>query len=187
MSALFGEERATRLRVDLEPMTSAEREATIVNELAKALKEFGHRFVLPFCFKSKTGKRTTHHLILVTKHFKGYEVMKGIMAQASSSEDQGVPSFTFSPAADARQTLLFSLNQPLERLRTMLLEDFAGQTLTMRELYEKHSVDKPYLAKNYKDVLAQLETERVIATSGRKSKRGFADSIVVTFPKRRST
>jgi three-Cys-motif partner protein len=87
MAALFGEERADRLREELDPMSSAEREATIVNELALALKQYGHRYVLPFTFKSESGKRTTHHLILVTKHFRGYEVMKDIMAKSSSEAD----------------------------------------------------------------------------------------------------
>lgn len=60
MCALFGAERAARLRDELEPMTPAEREATIVNELALALKSLGARFVLPFCFKNDTGTRTKH-------------------------------------------------------------------------------------------------------------------------------
>lgn len=47
--------------------------------------------MLPFCFKNESGTRTKHHLIFVTKAFKGYEVMKDIMAKASSSREQGVP------------------------------------------------------------------------------------------------
>ncbi|MBE7490837.1 MAG: three-Cys-motif partner protein TcmP [Planctomycetes bacterium] len=112
MCALFGEDRARSLRDDLEPMSPLEREATIVNDLSLALKNFDKkqkRFVLPFCFKDETGKRTKHHLVLVTKHFKGYDVMKEIMARYSSSDDQGVPSFTFSPAMNTRQQLLFQL------------------------------------------------------------------------------
>lgn len=184
MCALFGADRARSLGERLEPMSPAEREATIVNELALALKQYGARYVLPFCFKNETGKRTTHHLILVTKGFKGYEVMKDIMAKSSSTVDQGVPSFAYSPATDRQQTFLFELNRPLDDLRAMLLDGFAGQTLTMRKIYEEHSVDRPYLAKNYKDVLTALEQENVITTKGRKSKRGFADEILVTFPRR---
>lgn len=182
MAALFGEERAASLRAELEPLDPPAREATIVNALAEALKGYGHRFVLPFCFKNDAGTRTKHHLILVTKAFKGYEVMKDIMAKASSSHGQGVPSFTYCPAASPKQQLLFELNRPLDDLRGMLLRDFAGKTLTMREIYVQHSVDRPYIAKNYKDVLATMEQQHAIHTSGRKSNRGFADGIQVTFP-----
>lgn len=181
MQALFGTERADQLAVNLAGMNSDEREATIVNELALALKSHGKafRFVLPFCFKNATGKRSTHHLILVTKHFRGYEVMKGIMANSSSEEFQGVPSFAYSPATSSAQQLLFDLNRPLDDLRDMLLNNFAGRKLSMRKIYEEHSVDTPYLSRNYKVVLKELEEEGRVKVSGRKSNRGFADDLVV--------
>jgi three-Cys-motif partner protein len=182
MGALFGAEKADALSRVLEPLGPSAREATIVEALGQALKGYGHRFVLPFCFKSDAGTRTKHHLILVTKHFRGYEVMKDIMATASSRREQGVPSFTYSSADSSAQQLLFELNRPLDELRAMLLRDFAGQTVTMRAIYEKHSVDRSYLSRNYKDVLAGMENDGVVKTSGRKSKRGFADDILVTFP-----
>jgi len=185
MEALFGQERARVLSAQLEPMSPGQREATIVDELASALREHGgsqKRFVLPFCFKNKTGKRSTHHLVLVTKHFKGYEVMKGIMAKASSKQEDGVASFTYCPPTGREQPLLFKLNRPLEDLRGMLLRDFAGRTAPMQAIYKEHTVDTPYIAKNYKDVLAGLEQDGMVTTRGRRSNRGFADDIVVSFP-----
>jgi three-Cys-motif partner protein len=182
MCALFGNTKAASLRDELEPMSPAAREATIVEALACALKGFGHRYVLPFCFKNESGNRTMHHLILVTKAFKGYEVMKEIMAKMSTSDAQGVPSFTYSPADSSRQQLLLALNRPLDELQGQILRDYSGKTITMRHLYEEHSVDRPYLSTNYKTVLAALEKQGKVKTSGRKSNRGFADYITVTFP-----
>jgi three-Cys-motif partner protein len=182
MAALFGDVRAAALTTRLEGLTPEARESTIVNELALALKQFGHRFVLPFCFKNESGRRTTHHLILVTKSFKGYEVMKDIMAKSSTKQEQGVASFTYSRADSSAQDLLFELSRPLDDLRDMLLGDFAGRTLTMRSIYEEHSVDKPFLARNYKDILRKLEQEGLITTEGRRSPKGFADEIRVKFP-----
>jgi three-Cys-motif partner protein len=184
MVALFGEARATALREELESLDPVGREATIVNALAQSLKSYGHRYVLPFTFRNESGSRTSHHLVLVTKAFKGYEVMKDIMARASSSQDQGVPSFQYLPPSNQKQQLLFELTRPLDQLQGMLLSAFAGRTMTMRKVYEEHSVDRPYLAKNYKDVLSALERTGVIHTKGRKSTRGFADDIVVTFPQK---
>lgn len=185
MAALFGEERAARLRDQLEPMRPHEREATIVNGLAVALKEHGHRYVLPFTFKRPSGRRTTHHLILVTKHFRGYEVMKDIMAKCSSQADQGVPSFEFLPPTAREQSLLFELTRPLDDLREMLLEEFAGRTISMRQIYEGHSVDRPYVAKNYKEVLWSLYDQKMIGVDREpKRKKTFADHIQVTFPRR---
>jgi hypothetical protein len=109
--------------------------------------------------------------------------MKDIMAKSSSEESQGVPSFTYSPAAGSAQGLLFDLNRPLDDLRGMLLDKFAGQTLSTRQIYEEHSVDTPYLARNYKSVLRTLEEEGKVKVAGRKSDRGFADHLLVSFPR----
>ena len=67
---------------------------------------FGGKFVLPFRFRNDRGNRTSHHLIFVSKHVKGYTIMKDIMAKESSKREQGVPSFEYSPA-DEKYPLLF--------------------------------------------------------------------------------
>ncbi|MAR92970.1 MAG: hypothetical protein CML06_19150 [Pseudomonadales bacterium] len=181
MDALF--ESHTQTLIDqITGLPPDEREAQIVEGIANALKTYGHRYVLPFCFKNESGKRTTHHLIFVTKHFKGYEVMKEIMAKESSSDHQGVASFQYMPAASLSQGLLFELNRPLDSLKDLLLLDFAGQSLTMIDIYRQHSIDKPFLNKHYKTVLKEMEGEGLITTRGRKSKRGFADNILCVFP-----
>lgn len=184
MEALFGKERAEQLSLELEHQSPAEREATIVEALAQALKQFGHRFVLPFCFKNASGRRTSHHLILVTKHFKGYDVMKEVMAKASSSLEQGVPSFTYNPALKNSHPLLFELNRPLDDLREILLVEYQGRTLTLDELYKAHSVDRPFTRQNYKEVLTVMEADGVVSVPNRKSKRGFADGNLIVFPNR---
>jgi three-Cys-motif partner protein len=156
MSALFTEKRVASLRARLETLRPLERELAIVEDLANALMELGAKYVLPFCFKNEYGTRTSHHLIFVTKNFRGYEIMKDIMARQSSAADQGVPSFTYNPA-DSRFPLLFELSQPLDDLENMLLNDFAGRSLSLQVLYEEHSVGRPYILKNYRDALRKLE------------------------------
>ncbi len=188
MNALFGQERADDLRNRLEGMKPFEREMTIVNELTLALKELGGEYVLPFCFKNERGVRTSHHLIFVSKHVRGYEIMKEIMAEYSSNKDQGVPSFEYNPA-DERYALLFELTSPLDELLRMLPEDFAGKTISMKQIYEEHHVGKPYIKRNYKEVLVRLEKEGKIVASPPAEKRRrrngkvtFGDSVKVTFP-----
>ncbi len=181
MQALFGA-KTKQLSKELKEMKPQEREATIVNELVQSLQEFGHRFVLPFCFKSKTGKRTKHHLILVTKAFRGYDVMKEIMVKSSSDSNQGVATFTFSLADSNKQRLLFDLNRPLDDLEKMLLKDYKGKKISTIKLYEEHSVNKPYIKKNYKDILRKMEDSGKIDVMGRNSNRGFADYLTIQFP-----
>jgi three-Cys-motif partner protein len=185
MDALFGAERVEELRENLQGKTPEQREILILEEISQAIKEMGGKFVLPFRFKR--GARTSHSLIFVSKNFKGYEIMKSIMASESSTEDQGVASFTYSPA-DASTPLLFSLAQPFDKLLIDLPKAYAGETSTMRKIYEDHSVDTPYTDKNYKEALRQLEAAgRITAdppAAQRPKRKGittFADHVKVTF------
>jgi three-Cys-motif partner protein len=190
INALFAKERANLLREKVARLDSRERELTIVNEICEALREMGREYVLPFCFKNANGRRTSHHLIFVSKHVRGYEIMKQIMARHSSSNDQGIASFDFNPAISGQLRFLFDLSRPLDELGDLLLTRFAGRTLTMKKIYELHQVNTPYIAANYKDALNQLEEKGMIVCNPpaasrrmRQGKRTFADSVKVTFPR----
>jgi len=188
MDAIFGSARADDLRKRVSNMTPAERETAIVNEFTVAVQELGCRFVLPFRFKNDKGIRTSHYLVFASKNFRGYEKMKEIMYKYSSTRDQGVPSFEYIPAGK-RYPTLFELTRPLDDLKGMLLSDYAGTTLEMREIYEQHSVGKPFLERHYKDVLLMLEAEGKIEADPpasrrqkRQGKRTFGPHVRVTFP-----
>ncbi|HEX5999059.1 MAG TPA: three-Cys-motif partner protein TcmP [Hyphomicrobiaceae bacterium] len=184
MDALFGKERADALRARLPALSPELREALILEELAAEIKTLGGTYVLPFTFRNSSGTRTSHKLVFVSKSFKGYSIMKDIMAKESSTEDQGVPSLAYSPA-DWSMPLLFSLQRPLDQLRTSLLKHFAGQELSVVEIYERHSVDTPYVMKNYKESLTQLEAEEKVGVrslKGARRKGTFADHLLVRFP-----
>ncbi len=186
MDCLFGQARADKLRAMLTGLSPGERETAIIEELARALQDLGGRYVLPFCFLNDEGTRTSHYLIFVSKHVRGYDIMKQIMATESSMADQQVPSFSFCPA-DRKYPLLFELTRPLDDLEEMLLSEFAGRTMTMREIFEAHNVGRPFLSKNYKDVLKKLEREGKIVADPPAHKRKantFADHVRVTFPQR---
>lgn len=188
MEALF-ESRYENVATKVENTSPAERETVIIEELCEALNEMGGRkhFILPFRFRNEAGTRTSHHLIFVSKDFKGYEIMKDIMAKESSLENQGVASFEYN-AVDERCPFLFQFTQPLENLRNELLNTFAGQTLTVDEIYRTHCIGTPFIRKNYKDVLMKLDEEHIISSktlNGKaRRKNTFSDNITVTFPKR---
>jgi len=186
MNALFGKDRADQLRPKLAVLAPQDRELVIVEELMQAFCENKKRYVLPFRFKNEKGSRTSHHLFFVSKNPLGYSIMKEIMAKESSTSTQGVPSFEYNPA-DLRQPLLFKLTRPIDDLTEMLLTTFAGQTVTMQQIFDKHNVGTPYIKKNYKEVLSQLEAECKIVTNPTcppRRKGTFGDKVLVTFPPR---
>jgi hypothetical protein len=59
----------------------------------------------------------------------------------------------------------------------------------MRKIYEEHSVDRPFLARHYKEALIKLEAKDAIAAdppSPLRRKNTFADHVSVSFaPARR--
>jgi three-Cys-motif partner protein len=190
MDALFGCERIDRMRGIMVEMGPHEREPFILEELASGLRDLGARYVLPFRFKRADGSRTSHALVFVSKNVLGYNIMKEIMAAESSTNDQGVPSFMYS-RADARCPLLLSLNQPLAMLADDLAIAFAGRTMTMKAIYNAHHVNRPFIARNYKRVLCEMEEAgRIIADppAARRrlnaGERTFGDNVKVVFPSR---
>ncbi len=188
MDALFGEERAASLQLELNGLDPQERELVIVERLTEALSMNGVRLVLPFTFKKPGGVRTSHHLIFVTKDETGYAIMKEIMAKQSTELNQGVATFQYNPAT-VRQPLLFSFCSPLDDLEGMLLKDFAGRQLTFEEIYRRHNIGRPYIRSNYREALGKLAASGKIQVSyppwtrpWRKGKPTFGQGVTIRFP-----
>ncbi|NEP00640.1 MAG: three-Cys-motif partner protein TcmP [Symploca sp. SIO2E9] len=186
MNSLFCKQQANQLREQLESKKPDERELIIVEALCKAIKNLGGNYTLPFCFKNSGGNRTSHHLIFVSKHVRGYSIMKEIMAKESSNTKQGVASFEYNPAPP-NYPLLYELYRPLDELENLLLDEFAGQTMTMIDVYDQHHVGKRYIKKNYKDVLLKLEAQgKITIESPNRKKNTVADKARITFVPKQS-
>jgi three-Cys-motif partner protein len=160
MNALFGKERADSLRkkFKLKKAKPHEREAFIVQEMKEALEEMGGDYVLPFRFRNDKGTRTTHHLFFVSKHFRGYAIMRDVMYKHSTKAGT-VAKFEYNPA-DENTPDLWELTRPLGDLEDMLAEDCAGKSYShIEELFVDHSYGKPYVKKQYKEVLCRMEEQ----------------------------
>jgi hypothetical protein len=139
MNALFEEERADELREEMKALTPDKRELMIIERISEGLQEMGGEYVLPFYFRNEQGTRTKHYLIFVSKNVTAYTIMKGIMGGESSKHEQGVPSFSYCEA-DKSMPLLFDLARPLDDLEELLLNNFSGKTLTMKQIFDQHHV-----------------------------------------------
>lgn len=188
MASLFGDSQLDAVRQECEGKSPNERELIVVQALCDALRNNGSQFVLPFRFKNDEGTRTSHHLIFLSKSFRGYDIMKDIMYNESSDNTGGVANFEYNPRdAHYKQGSLFdTLSRPLDDLQGMLVQEYAGRTIDFLRLYEEHSVDKPYIKKNYKDVLKDLlEAGSISAVSARTGKpprkNSFSDEMRITF------
>lgn len=183
MTKLFGVERAQNLRLALSSMTPQDAEMEVIEQFCMALKELNAKYVLPFRFKDDYGTMTSHHIILLCKDFKGYEIMKNIMAKMGNENEQGVPKFEYNPVK-CRQVMLFEYSRPLDDLEKMLTTEYAGQTKTFTEIYTEHSVGKRFIDKNYREVLLKMENQGAVkAEPAKRRKNTMAPHVKISFPK----
>jgi len=196
MQALFGREIADELYGKLNELSSAggwrvpqQRENLILDRLAYTISQVSGPYVLPFMFRKRV--RTSHSIVFVTKHPLGYQVMKDIMYKESTSHDGGIASLGYSDA-DKNTPYLNMFAFAWEDFKTGLCTKFANQALRMLEIYQRHNVGTPYIARNYKKALNELEIEGRITAfpaaadrpNGAGGRRTFGDPVLVTFPSR---
>ncbi len=188
MNSIFGEERADKLRGIVKKMNSTDREMLILNELAESLTNNNKNFVLPFRFIREDGYRTSHYLILVSKHVLGYGIMKQIMHRCSSEYNDGVASFSYIPVLDKQLSILSLYDRPLDTLGEELLSKFKGQCLSVKSIYDRHHVNTPFILINYKEALRRLESENRVKVQPPANKRrsikgqlSMGDNVMITF------
>jgi three-Cys-motif partner protein len=175
MDAIFGHERVEKLKNLLPSIgTQDEKERTILTGLEEALGEIGGKYVLTFRFRNEFG-RATHHLVFVTKNELAHDIMKEIMAAASTGKRQGVATFEFTPNTPHDAAVMLPLfdhaEHPLDRLKEELLERYRGRRIKIEEIYSDHNYKTPYTKKNYSEALRQLhyEDNKVSAERGQLS------------------
>lgn len=167
MNDLFGADRVEHIRHMIDGLPSDDRQLTIINELAEALRTVGGRFTLPFEFKSRHGERTSHYIIFVSKDFLGYHIMKDVMA-GLSSDNGDVKSFQYVPVKSQQLSFLSDFAKPhsLPALKELILANCAGQERSVWSIYEQYSVDTPYTLRNFQDAMLNLETEGKLIVQG---------------------
>lgn len=113
-----------------------DREKALVELYRKQLHESAEvKYTWHFKVSESEKFRTLYYLIHATNNFKGHSIMKQIMYK------QG-PHGSFAylgprDVAERCQTRLFDIND-IEQLKRLLLEKFAGETLTYDEIQEKN-------------------------------------------------
>ncbi len=181
MQVMFGRERAARLASDVEHLTGSRRELKVFSAIEEALKE-----VTPLVQRFEFTKRGDN-LIFLTRHSKGLDVVKSIMARRSEVDDEGVASFSYDsrPKPSMVQGSLFKEPSKLDELRVDLLKRFAGQTISFQEIVQSHNVGTCYVRSNYRDILLQMEQRDEVSTDQPNRRAGtFAPHVLVTFPRR---
>lgn len=82
-----------------------------------------------------------------------------------------------------------TIHSPINELGEDLMKSFAGETISARDIFHKHSMGKNFVFKNYQDALRKLEEQGKITVSpdfnNRRTVQGvvtFAENVIVSFP-----
>jgi three-Cys-motif partner protein len=162
MIELFGKQQVEELRTKLKTQPDAlTKEEMILDALKRAMASVGASSFHPFPFRIQENQGATHHLIYLGKSERGLSVMKEIMGNASSRQDEGVPSFGFAEH-EAHPNLFFI--SPIDELQSALLQRFSGETITVGAIYSVHHAGTRYLLRNYQEALKRLESDGKIIT-----------------------
>lgn len=170
IDAVFGKKVADELRqrIAAKGLKGAEKEREILRALGEAFAPAGAQTPVEFPFQMKG--RLSHHLMFISKHTLGNEIMKGVMAGESTPGVYG-----FDEAAEV-QPLLFQ-DLPFEELAEGLFTRFAGKTVCFTELeVEKHP---KFGVPTHKRAIQKLEQQnRVIVISYKKARRATNDGLL---------
>lgn len=174
------------LKSTLEELTVSrnprDRERVIMNGFANALWKELRAYSVPF--RIGTDEDTTYYLIGLSKHKRGYAIVKDIMAKRSVIQPQGVPMMEFNERLFQKKTLTELLLKPLDELIKDLPIYFQGRTVTPEDMLMEHGIGKYYVLKNYQTACAKMLAAGQIS-AGRKPAREntFAKDIPAIFPK----
>jgi three-Cys-motif partner protein len=164
--------------------SSKKREAFVVSKLEEALDvkgyyNFSFKIVLP------DKDQTSHYLIMASKAKETYFLMKEFMHKYSDVQEDGVP--LFSANQRFQQPSIPGFYKSLNKFcMENLIEDLAGRRsqyhyLTIKEIFEIHSVGTNYIRTNYRNAFEKLREEgriSIVDINNRKVSNISSDSLV---------
>lgn len=184
VAGLFGEQRARLLGSQIEAMPERDRSRAVVGKLQEALLEAGARYVLPFLLTATYPRRRHFHVVFVTKHMRGYELMRQVMRSLGRLRLSAAGHWEIA-FEDPSNPWLFE-DAATEELVSTLPQRFAGRRLSVRGVYEAHQSGTPFVLSDYKAalrVLAGNGSIQVTVGPGKKWRAGsFPDHLDVSFP-----
>jgi|GEM_PF-322429 len=151
-----------------------DRELALLELYQQQLHEqAGVNYTFPFKVSEDEKKQTTYYLIHATNHPLGCEIMKEIMYNAGTRG-----RFGFLGPEEGQMALS---NYDLKELKEYLMNTFSKQTVSFKEIILK-TVDKtPFVKKEYKQALVELENEEKIFIEGKGAKGAISDKSMIYF------
>ncbi len=157
----------------------ARQEALVALYRTQLMKEAGVKFVWPFRVSHTEKREVIYHLLHASNHFKALMLMKGIMYNQGAEG-----AFTYFGPDEAH----FGRDQArlgpfdLGPIKKLLVEKFGGKELAFEDIMQE-TWDTPYVEKNYRQAIHELQEEGrvVVRPVSSKTAEGLKERDLVLF------
>jgi len=172
---LFGVEKSAEKILQLQEDLQISREDALLKFYRDQLLEVaGVNYTFPFQVCSTNQEKSKYYLIHATNHWRGAEVMKGIMYNEGTKGH-----FAYLGPAEGQMNLLdYSREDDLVKF---LEEHYCGKKICFIDIIRENLNDKPYIEKNYKKALKELLENGKIKIDPIGPRGGFNLSAEITF------
>lgn len=166
------------------------RENAILAEFRNRCIDKGIRYFLPLQFNFYKSEGISHHLVFLSKHYRGFGIMKDIMAGYSQTVN-GIPKYVYIEGREkySNDITLDLDGGPMSELKKLIISDFGGHKLMVKDIVESYHVKGLlYPKKSIKDALLRLEHEEKLCDCSpngkRRNKKTLGDSRIVQIYKK---
>ena len=158
---------------DLRDISNSEQRANQTIQLFSG--QLNAKYVTHLYMRSVNGT-LKYVLIHATNHIEGRRLMK--QAIWSVTPDG---SFTANERNSPYQPVLIQAEPDLRTLENALWEQFAGQKVTMKEIYD-WLLSETFLEKHIHELLRHYRNVKIIEASGYSGRFAFKNNPLITFP-----
>ena len=168
------------LKANLSGASPLDSEYRTVRFLSECMRQRGVPYILPMRFTMEGSAQTSYHLVLASKHFRAYELMKEVMHRVSTGHVEGAVPFEFVFRDDSVLQIPMLGLRPEDHLHERLFSKFASQSLSFRDLYRCFEEENttPFIKRHYVNAIDQLRDQQLLS-GGRRG--GISDGVLLRF------
>ncbi|SER89921.1 three-Cys-motif partner protein TcmP [Pedobacter rhizosphaerae] len=146
-------------------LNTAERISLIIDCLGKEYEKILNSkvYYTAFKFKEEDNDATSHYILHITKHFRGFDLVKQIYTDFANVGTifDGINTYTFDSKVIKNEIIeLFDTqSMNIDKLKDELLESYAGKQISAMALFDEHQKTNLYSRSHYSQALRKLVTE----------------------------
>ena len=168
------------LKANLSGSSPLDSEYNTVRFLSECMRQRGVPYVLPMRFTMEGSSQTSYHLVLASKSFRAYQLMKEVMHGLSTRHLEGAVPFEFVFRENSMLQVPILGLRPEDYLHERLFSKFASRSLSFRDLYRCFEEENttPFIRRHYVSAIDRLRDQRLLS-GGRRS--GIGDGVLLRF------